>query len=459
MPNMTIGKYCAQAKARTVAIACDRRRWRAAIRSVAVLLVSLALTPFFAPDAARADESRYWQFYTPPEPLPAGALGDLIRTEPSRLALEPSGQLGSYVGTGTRIMYRSTDNNGKPVAATGTYIEPDNPWPGDGPRPLLVYAPLPNGMGEQCAASRLINQGIHASGDTGFDLMVNLDSMFLTTLLARGYSIVIPDGIGSGVHGRMAPQLLMRIASATAVIDAARAAKKLPGTSLTPDGPVAFWGWFSGGSAALAAAELASTYGPELKIAGTVAMEPVTDMASVASSADGSFLVGAMGWLLNAIVATYPEFDQPLREMLTPRGLEMFENTAGQCMLQTGTDYAFRHVQPWFKNDILQAVRQEPFKSLSDAQRIGNHKPTGPVYIEHNRWDPVGPYTDAMATAKDWCAMGADVTFWTNELPPLFNKLGTNLFLAPLVDGERNMAWLADRFNGVPTSSNCSELP
>ncbi|EUA64758.1 triacylglycerol lipase domain protein [Mycobacteroides abscessus 1948] len=32
-------------------------------------------------------------------------------------------------------MYRSTDNNGKPVAATGTYIEPDNPWPGDGPRP------------------------------------------------------------------------------------------------------------------------------------------------------------------------------------------------------------------------------------------------------------------------------------------------------------------------------------
>lgn len=302
-------------------------------------------------------------------------------------------------------------------------------------------------------------QGIHASGDTGFDLMVNLDSMFLTTLLARGYSIVIPDGIGSGVHGRMAPQLLMRIASATAVIDAARAAKKLPGTSLTPDGPVAFWGWFSGGSAALAAAELASTYGPELKIAGTVAMEPVTDMASVASSADGSFLVGAMGWLLNAIVATYPEFDQPLREMLTPRGLEMFENTAGQCMLQTGTDYAFRHVQPWFKNDILQAVRQEPFKSLSDAQRIGNHKPTGPVYIEHNRWDPVGPYADAMATAKDWCAMGADVTFWTNELPPLFNKLGTNLFLAPLVDGERNMAWLADRFNGVPTSSNCSELP
>ena len=74
---------------------------------------------------AGADDRQYEEFYTPPDPLPPGQPGDLIRTEPSRLALEPSGQLGAYVGTGTRIMYRSTDAQGNPVAVTGTYIEPD----------------------------------------------------------------------------------------------------------------------------------------------------------------------------------------------------------------------------------------------------------------------------------------------------------------------------------------------
>ena len=67
----------------------------------------------------------------------------------------------------------STDAQGKPVAVTGTYIEPDVPWPGKGPRPLLAYATGPYGAGEQCAPSRLFNQGIHFS--QGFDLTINVE--------------------------------------------------------------------------------------------------------------------------------------------------------------------------------------------------------------------------------------------------------------------------------------------
>ena len=90
---------------------------------------------------AHADEDPYYNeheytaFYTPPDPLPPGLPGDLIRTEPSPLVLEPSGQLGAIMATGTRIMYRSIDARGNPMAVTGTYFEPFNPWPGAGPRP------------------------------------------------------------------------------------------------------------------------------------------------------------------------------------------------------------------------------------------------------------------------------------------------------------------------------------
>ena len=60
--------------------------------------------------------------------------------------LEPSGQLGAIMATGTRIMYRSTDTRGNLIAVTGTYFEPYNDWPGSGPRPLISYAPGTQGQ-------------------------------------------------------------------------------------------------------------------------------------------------------------------------------------------------------------------------------------------------------------------------------------------------------------------------
>ena len=130
---------------------------------------------------------------------------------------------------------------------TGTYIEPDVPWPGNGPRPLLAYAAGPDGAAEQCAPSRLFNQGIHFS--QGFDLMLNVEEGWIATMLARGFAIVVTDGVGMGIHGAQSPQWLNREAAGTAMLDAARAAMKLPDTSLDPHGPVAFWGYVSGGQA------------------------------------------------------------------------------------------------------------------------------------------------------------------------------------------------------------------
>ncbi|ART72928.1 triacylglycerol lipase [Mycobacterium dioxanotrophicus] len=434
-------------------------RWLVRMLGLAVAVIVLAVCGSAMLPVVRADETAYLPFYTPPSPLPPGRPGDLIRTEPSRLVLEPSGQLGAFVGTGTRIMYRSTDAQGQPVAVTGTYIEPDVPWPGIGPRPLLAYAVMGFGMGEQCAPSRMFNQGIHASLQTGFDVMFNLEEGWVATLLARGFAIVITDGVGMGIHDSRSPQFLNRNAGGAALIDAARAAMKLPGTSLDPHGPVAFWGWLAGAHAALSAAELAASYGTELHVVGTYAAAAPTDIAAVLPAMDGNFLAGVLGYVLRGIMASYPATEQPIWDALTPRGVEMLANTGSQCLLQTGVDYMFRHIQFWFKQDIFATAAAEPFKSLLWAQRIGNVKPTGPVYLTHNRWDPFDPYSAVEQTAADWCAMGADVTLWTNEQPPLFNKLDINSMLPVFVDGERSMSWIADRFNGIPSAPNCGQIP
>jgi triacylglycerol lipase len=115
----------------------------------------------------------------------------------------------------------------------------------------------------------------------------------------------------------------------------------------------------------------------------------------------------------------------------------------------------FRHIQPYFNEDINTLVHEEPFKTLFDIQRIGRLKPNAPVLINSNRYDPLVPWTAANQLGRDWCAQGADVEFRTNEQPPFLNKLVVNHALPMLVDGESAMQWIADRFNGVPTAPNC----
>lgn len=95
---------------------------------------------------------------------------------------------------------------------------------------------------------------------------------------------------------------------------------RLPDTSLDPHGPVAFWGYSQGGGAAASAAELASAYGPDLHVVGTYAGAPPADLMELFPYADGSVLVGVVGYALNSVIATYPEAEAAIREKLTPRG-------------------------------------------------------------------------------------------------------------------------------------------
>ena len=429
--------------------ACYFKRIALFIMIIGTASATIAVAPM-----AHGDESQYEAFYTPPDPLPDGVPGDLIRSEPSRLTLEPSGQLGAYVAKGTRIMYRSTDVRGAPIAVTGTYFEPDNAWLGTGPRPLIAFATNVYGIGDQCAPSRLFNQGIHYS--SGIDITMGYEEMFVATMVARGFAVVVTDYEGVGTPAPATP--FMRVPQAHALIDAARAAMRLPQTSLDPNGPVAFWGYGQGGGASAAAVELAPSYAPEIHVVGAYAGAPSADLSLIPAFADGGIFAGGLGLLLNGVTAAYPELAEGLKSVLSDRGLKLLDKTQNDCVGALVMRFAFRHIQPYFTVDYVQAMNSEPVKSVLEEQRIGKLKPAAPVFIDSNRYDPFIPWSGAHQLAVDWCAKGADVQLFTNEQPPFLNKLAINYFLTAYVDGERSMQWIADRFNGQPTTPNCQDL-
>ena len=419
-----------------------------------VLVAATILAPLAHADPPDPPGDQYTEFYTPPNPIP-GEPGDVIRHEPSKLVYEPSGQLGAYVADGTRIMYRSRGPLGQPTAVTGTYFEPYNAWPGQGPRPLIAFATGPYGMGDQCAPSRLFNQGLHFS--SGLDITVGYEELFVATMVARGFAVVVTDYDGLGT-GRPQP-FLNRLSQGQVLIDAARAAMRLPGTSLDPHGPVAFWGWNQGGAASASAAELAPQYGPELNVVGAWAGAPPADQTLLPPFVDGNLMAGTLGYALNGLIAAYPQAANQLHAILSPYGEDLLNKTRNQCIVETALTYAFHHMDEYFNIPSSQVFTGSIFKAVLGLQRIGTLKPKVPVFIESNRWDPLMPWGGARQLALDWCAKGADVQFWTNYQHPFMNKLDINDLLPYYVDGERGMQWIADRFNGLPTTPNCDSIP
>ena len=62
-----------------------------------------------------------------------------------------------------------------------------------------MYGPGTQGQGDQCAPSRQFNQGIHWS--PWQDIAFNYEELFVATMVARGFAIVMTDDDGLGTSG------------------------------------------------------------------------------------------------------------------------------------------------------------------------------------------------------------------------------------------------------------------
>ena len=131
----------------------SRRALSAAVATVSVLAL-VALGP---PQASAAS------FYDPPSPLPAGSDGDVIRHEASTFYIDPVKLIKADAGV-QRIMYRSTDTHGSPIAVTGTVLTPRSAWHGSGVRPIVSYAVGTQGEGDDCAPSKALATGFEYEG-------------------------------------------------------------------------------------------------------------------------------------------------------------------------------------------------------------------------------------------------------------------------------------------------------
>jgi dienelactone hydrolase len=397
-------------------------------------------------------------FYNPPATLPA-ANGALVRTEPLPLGLSIPGLDGRPMpGTATRLMYRSTDSAGRAVAVTGAYIEPWAAWRGGGPRPLVAVASGTMGQGDQCAPSFSLQHPLTLTGDT---LSVGYEALAVYRLLSTGAAVVVTDYVGLGATDRL-HTYVNRLDQGHALLDAARAARAVPGASVTRESRVGLYGYSQGGGASAAAAELQPTYAPDVPLAGTYVGAPPANLTEVLKGIDGSALAGALGWSINGFAQSYPAVRDVIEANVNATGRAALKDMSTMCVGDAILGYGFAKSSRWISSgkslgEVIAAAPEA--QAVLDRQRIGTVKPAGPVRLASGIQDDIVPHRQSRQLVVDWCGKGGNVTYAPVVLPNLGNKILTN-HLTPLITDQGDaVSWLTDRLAGRAASSNCWALP
>ena len=321
-------------------------RCRTALLLMGVMAISVMLAAglYFA-----AVPQQPSAFYQPPQPLPKALPGSVIRQAPSHASL-PEG------ARAWRVMYLSKDEQGKPVAVTGTVVAPDKT--SSTPRPVVAWAHGTTGIRPECGVSHTRDPYQQTPDVAG--------------MLAQGWVVAITDYPGLGTPG-IHPYMVGRTA-AHSVLDMVRAAQQIPASGAGSSFVV--WGASQGGNTAFWVGQLAADYAPELTLKGVAASAPALNLREIAAynhdkPAGGIF----MGMVFAAWDQVYAEAS--LQAILKPDAADAFQRMIRPCFtapagfLPALAD--LRTPQEYLAVDILATP---PWPGLFDHNR-----PAGPIAV------------------------------------------------------------------------------
>ncbi|MFJ2744393.1 lipase family protein [Streptomyces sp. NPDC087440] len=384
----------------------------------AALALSAALPT--AATATAADDT------TAPGASSAGdAPGTLLSAAPTAfhpLPLQPTNTDAWHIN------YRSTTAKGAPNTVSGTVIVPRDGR--KGPRPLVTYAVGTVGMGDQCAPS------------AGFPTGTTIEATLINQVVQRGWAVAVTDYEGLGTPGDHT--YTVGRAEGQAVLDAARAALKLPAaeTGLSKDSPVGIMGYSQGGQASSWAAELHDAYAPELNVKGTATGGVPADLMEVAKFSDGNIGAGLILMAAAGHDTAYPELK--LDSYLNPQGKAYVDFMRKNCVAINAISAPFKRISEVTTTNPLESPDWQ--RKLADS-KLGTHAPDHPVYLYHGGIDELIPYKVGTQLRADWCKAGAKVQWRAH---PLLGHIG-----GVTVGAFPAMDWLADRFANRPTGGNC----
>jgi pimeloyl-ACP methyl ester carboxylesterase len=355
-------------------------------------------------------------FYTWTDPIPNDPPGTVLRTQ----------EIDAPRGTRAwRVLSTTRSAEGKPALVSGLVYAPTRRAPSGG-RPVLSWAHETTGIADDCAPS--------------YQDKSTLSDKDLKLFLDEGYVVTATDYEGLGTRGPH-PYLVAR-SEARSVLDAVRVARALPETRA--GSRFAVYGYSQGGHAALAAAQEAPTYAPELTLVGTAATAPPADLSKVATQLATERELYGFGVLAAfGLVAGYPDRVQA-GQVLAPDIVELAPRVEQTCSYFAFFALASRE----FAKVFNPAVVSDPVVARLLAESSpGATPPEGPVLIMSGGKDVLATPEMVDTYMDRVCPQGAVVQ--------LVRKADRDHGGIAQDDIKTVAPWIADRFAGKPAPNSC----
>lgn len=324
------------------------------------------------------------------------------------------------------MLYVSQSVHGGLTPVSGSLYVPD----GDLEPGLVLWAHETTGTGDDCAPSR-----------SPIDKRFEAESV--KELLKDDRAVVMTDYEGLGTPGKTV--YMNGEAQARNSLDAARAAHNVLGDKV--NGEFVTYGWSQGGQSALWTAHIAADYAPDLKPLGALGVGAAAkyhDLAQYELTAPNPAEDwGQGGYLVSALAGISVGKDLPLKDVLTPTGLELLHSLGGECF------------EPWAEaakksGPFAKAEALKPGHPWGDALAANDaYLPipkSVPITLAHGEKDTDVPVDVAHRMRDELCERGSIVDYREYAGEP-HSAPSSNKYIRQ---------WVTDRFADKDPINTCS---
>jgi Secretory lipase len=414
-----------------VRLACDALP-KIVRRSVLLAATAAALTGHAAEAAAAPPAPASDPFYSYPAPLKDVPPGTVLSSRQVQISV--AGTPRAYPAT--QLLYRTTDQLGRPSATVATIIRPAGA--AVTPVKLLSYQTFYDGVASTCRPSYTLQAG-DPSNTTA-----NADEALMLDYVQQGFTVVTSDYEGPTDDYGAGHE------SGYGTLDAIRAAEHE--LRLQPNStPVGMVGYSGGSIASEWASELQPTYAPELDIIGVAEGGIPADYVHVLDYIDGSSAwagaipavsLGLMrAWGLN--VAKYASAE----------GMQIYKQVAQGCLNPTA--------YPGLKLEDLLKPQYKNWRTVPIFVKIFNASimglagtPKEPLLMGVGNADGTG---DGVMVAKDVQELA--YVYCTRHVPVAFHVYSNSdhVQAAPQFEAQA-VQFLQALYSGQSVTNECSSI-
>ncbi|OKP07330.1 Lipase A [Penicillium subrubescens] len=350
-------------------------------------------------------------WYEQPSNISDYVAGEMIRSRsvPPELESFLALPLNVSVKAVYQYLFRTTDSLGDAVASAVTLIEPYN----SDPSKLVGYQAF-------------------------------YDSANIAAALNLGWWVFTTDYEGLNA------EFTVGLQSGHAVLDSTRVVlDEGPSVGLSRNPRYALWGYSGGALASIWAAELQSSYAPELNYAGVAVGGTTPNTTSVLQTINTGSHAGLAFSATYGQSKAFPNLTNWLSESLVPSKSAQFYSIASGCLSQATSQGSGQDFFTYFKNGEASFNEDVPRSIHKWSGQMGLHgTPTAPMFVYKSTGDEISPVEDTDDLVKKYCGAGARIEYHRD-------LVGTHETEA--ISGSASaLEWISDRLKGKAVESGCS---